>query len=140
MISIFTYLFALIAVAPTAQSNVNNEPVGVEWEKILHDFGDIEQGSKVKYTFYFTNTGQDTIQIMKADVTCGCTVPNFSKTPILAGGKGSITVIFDSSHKPAGRFTKNITVTTNKGVSVLGITGVIKMPVVKPKSPVKIGD
>jgi hypothetical protein len=141
MISVFTYLFALMSI--TSINNTNSptvdEPKDIEWKKTSHDFGEIVQGTKAKYTFTFINKGAVPIVINNASASCGCTVPNFSKEPVPAGAQGSVTVIFDSSGKN-GNFSKNVTVTTNLGQSILFIKGNIMTETAKPKSPVQIGD
>ena len=141
MISVFTYLFALRSI--TSINNTNSptvdEPKDIEWKKTSHDFGEIVQGTKAKYTFTFINKGAVPIVINNAAASCGCTVPNFSKEPVPAGAQGSVTVIFDSSGKN-GNFSKNVTVTTNLGQSILFIKGNIITEAAKPKSPVQIGD
>ena len=141
MISVFTYLFALMSF--TSINNTNSptvdEPKDIEWKKTSHDFGEIVQGTKAKYTFTFINKGAVPIVIGNAAASCGCTVPNFSKEPVAPGAQGSVTVIFDSSGKN-GNFSKNVTITTNLGQSILFIKGNIVIEQAKPKSPVQIGD
>lgn len=144
MISVFTYLFALIAVVPSSnmtpvQTPATEEATTLEWKKKSHDFGDIVQGTKAKYVFTFINKGSANVLITNATASCGCTVPNFSKEPIAPGGTGSVTVIFDSNNK-SGKFTKSVTVTTSAGNTTLYINGNIIQEQQKPKSPVQIGD
>jgi hypothetical protein len=141
MISIFTYLLAAFTFSPANSSEIvqEQEPVQIEWTKSTHDFGEIVQGTKAKHTFTFKNTGTTPIIISNANASCGCTVPNFSKEPVAPGAQGSVTAIFDSTGK-MGNFAKNITVTTNLGQSILYIKGNIVEAVVKPKSPVQIGN
>ena len=95
MISVFTYLFALMSF--TSINNTNSptvdEPKDIEWKKTSHDFGEIVQGTKAKYTFTFINKGAVPIVINNASASCGCTVPNFSTEPVPAGAQGSVTVI-----------------------------------------------
>lgn len=142
MISVFTYLFALMTISGLGETTnfpSTEEPKEIEWKKTTHDFGEIIQGTKAKYTFVFTNKGNTPIVISNATASCGCTVPNFSKEPVAPGAQGSVTAIFDSSGK-SGNFAKNITVTTNLGQSILYIKGNIRIEESKPKSPVQIGD
>lgn len=141
MISALTYLIALftVAPAPTAASVVADDPKEIVWNKTTHDFGEIIQGTKAKYTFTFTNKGTTAIIINNATASCGCTVPNFSKEPVAPGAQGSVTVVFDSAGKN-GNFSKNITVLTSAGQSTLFIKGNVVVEVPKPKSPVQIGD
>lgn len=141
MISVFTYLLALMTCAPGAQTTkaLLDEPKEIEWKKTTHDFGDIVQGTKAKFTFTFVNKGTTPIIINTATASCGCTVPSFSKEPVAPGATGSVTAIFDSTGKQ-GNFTKSITVVTNLGQSFLHIKGNVILEQSKPKSPVQIGD
>ncbi len=75
------------------------------------DYGTIAQNSDGLRTFIFTNKGNAPLIISNVKSSCGCTVPSFSKTPIMAGEKGEITVKYDT--KRVGAFSKTITVTSN---------------------------
>jgi hypothetical protein len=57
MISFFTTIFALVGLFQTPENTAqtNPPPVEIEWKKTTHDFGEIVQGSKSKYTFTFVN-------------------------------------------------------------------------------------
>tara|TARA_B100001057_G_scaffold423222_1_gene445227 strand:- start:77 stop:544 length:468 start_codon:yes stop_codon:yes gene_type:complete len=77
-----------------------------------HNFGQIRDGDVVSHTFRFTNTGEAPLIISKATAACGCTVPQWPKQPIPAGGSGEIQVQFDSSNKP-GMQNKVVTITAN---------------------------
>jgi hypothetical protein len=85
----------------------------ITFEKKTHDFGDIFQGDKVEETFKFTNTGNEPLIITNVQVTCGCTTPKgWPRDPIMPGGKGEITVAFNSAGK-SGRQNKVVTVVSN---------------------------
>ena len=60
----------------------------------------------------FPNTGNAPLVISKATAACGCTVPQWPRQPIPAGGSGEIKVQFDSSNKP-GMQNKVVTITAN---------------------------
>lgn len=141
MIPVLTYLFAFMTALPSNNNliAVAEDPKEIEWKKTSHDFGEIVQGTKAKYTFTFVNKGTGPIIINNATASCGCTVPNFSKEPVQPGQQGSVTVVFDSSGK-SGNFSKNITVLTSVGQSTLFIKGNVVLEAAKPKSPVQIGD
>jgi len=62
------------------------------------DFGKIKKGNKVEHVYEVTNTGANPLVISKVSPGCGCTVPDFTKEPILPGKKGKITLHFDSSN------------------------------------------
>ena len=82
------------------------------FEQEEHNFGQIRDGDVVSHTFRFTNTGEAPLIISKATAACGCTVPQWPKQPIPAGGSGEIQVQFDSSNKP-GMQNKVVTITAN---------------------------
>jgi hypothetical protein len=113
------YFFLFIMVALAAQgfaqeSNTakSNGPV-ITFEKKVHDFGDMAQGDKVEETFKFTNTGKEPLIITNVQVTCGCTTPKgWPRDPIAAGGKGEITIAFNSAGK-MGKQNKVVTIVSN---------------------------
>jgi len=63
-----------------------------------HSFGDIKKGEKVEHIYEVTNTGTNPLVISNVKPGCGCTVPDFTKEPILPGKKGKITLHFDSTN------------------------------------------
>ena len=97
--------------AETASTPAADAPI-LTFEKGSHDFGKIKQGEIIQYDFKFKNTGKTPLIITNATATCGCTVPEIPKDPILPGAEGSIKVVFDSSGK-MGMQDKIITVTSN---------------------------
>jgi len=62
------------------------------------DFGKVKKGDKVQHIYEITNTGTNPLVISEVKPGCGCTVPDFTKEPILPGKKGKITLHFDSSN------------------------------------------
>lgn len=84
----------------------------MEFEKKEHDFGTINQGDKVVYTFNFKNTGEADLIISNAVGSCGCTVPEYPKEAVKPGESGKMKVSFDSAGK-SGQQQKTITVTAN---------------------------
>ena len=93
------------------------------FEKELHDFGQLVDGEKVSYSFKFSNSGDAPLIISNAKGSCGCTVPNWSRDPIAPGESGSIDVTFNSSGR-SGKQNKAITLTANTNPSrkVINIT------------------
>ena len=70
-----------------------------QFEVTNHNFGEVEEGEVVTYTYSFTNIGKAPLVISNARSTCGCTVPDWSKEPIDPGKKGSIEVRFNTKGK-----------------------------------------
>jgi len=107
----------------TSLGNDNEFPV-MTFEQTEYDFGSVKEGEIVDYTFRFKNTGNFPLIINKATATCGCTVPEWPKEPIAAGGSGEIRVKFDSKNKPNLQ-TKYVSINANTKPEVtrLKITG-----------------
>ena len=62
------------------------------------DFGKLKKGDHVEHIYEVTNTGTNPLIISQVKPGCGCTVPDYTKDPILPGQKGKITLKFDSSN------------------------------------------
>ncbi|MCY4297757.1 MAG: DUF1573 domain-containing protein [Flavobacteriaceae bacterium] len=104
----------LIAQSETQAIN-NLDPIqksALEFDRLIHDFGSIQEGLKVETTFYITNVGNADLQILDAEGSCGCTIPEFPNTPIPPGQKDSIIVSFDSTGF-SGNQQKTVTLYTN---------------------------
>jgi hypothetical protein len=77
------------------------------------DFGKIPQGKPVTHNFIVENTAKDTLHIEQVQASCGCTTPEWSKEPVLAGGKTTIKVGYNAAAE--GAFEKSITIYYNGG-------------------------
>lgn len=51
------------------------------------NFGDVKKGDHVEHTYTVTNTGDKPLVISTVKPGCGCTVPEYTKDPILPGQK-----------------------------------------------------
>lgn len=109
------FLFAAVSVSAWGE-NANEEEKYPEitFERTTVDFGlfDRAHGDKTCW-FVFTNTGNKELMILNATATCGCTEPEFPKTPILPGMKDSIKVTYKGSTRRVGVMKKTIALTTN---------------------------
>ena len=86
----------------------------IKFNSDMHEFGNVEVNSENKYSFSFTNSGNEPLKISNAKGSCGCTVPNWPKEPILPGESGKIDVVFRPSKGQAGsKQTKTVTVSAN---------------------------
>lgn len=84
----------------------------IVFEQTVFDFGSIAKGSNVTHNYWFTNTGTDTLIILKIKPTCGCTSTRLSDIRIAPGERSSIDIVFYSG-KYNGKITKSIKLETN---------------------------
>jgi hypothetical protein len=106
-------LAMMVGVGAQAQGTSSTSGAIMAWDKNAYDFGDIEQGEKVEFTFRFSNTGTEPLIITNVTTQCGCTTPKgWPRDPVLPGGSGEITLSFNSSGKN-GRQNKVATIVSN---------------------------
>jgi hypothetical protein len=92
---------------------------------IEHDFGKFkEEAGPQRYNFIVTNSGDSALVILNVVPSCGCTTPEWTKSPIPPKGQGKVTAIYDPGGRP-GVFNKTLTVHTNTRpeMTVLTIKG-----------------
>ena len=81
-----------------------------EFDKTVHDFGDILlSDGPVTCSFTIKNVGKDPIAIYEVVSSCGCTVAEWTREPLVSGKSGKITATFDNTDGPIP-FDKNLTV------------------------------
>jgi hypothetical protein len=106
-------LLLFVAVVGLGLSaNAQAKPAEFKFDAEIHDFGKIQLDKPVTYTFNFTNTGDAPLIISKVEPTCGCTVGEFTQTPVKKGEKGFIKVTVKKSGSPLP-FNTAVTVTSN---------------------------
>jgi hypothetical protein len=109
----------------------------IQFKDLVHDFGTFpEETGKVSCIFEFTNTGKSDLILQNVKASCGCTTPDWTKTPVKPGEKGFVEATYNSTGRP-GAFNKQITVTTNAGEERLTIKGEVtpKPPKVEDQYP-----
>ncbi len=116
---IFSISLAIVSFSLFAQSTL-------KIVKDAHDFGTIEEGTQASFTFDVQNTGNQPLIISNVQPSCGCTTPEWTKTPIAPGATGKIMATYNSQGRP-GAFNKAITVTSNASepTRVLTIKGFV---------------
>ncbi len=91
------------------------------FDKTAHNFGTFSESTPVSFTFQFTNTGDKPLVIHQALTTCGCTVADYTKTPIKPGERGQMKVTYNGEGKPLGHFKKSIGVRSNASNGIVRI-------------------
>jgi outer membrane biosynthesis protein TonB len=137
------------AVQPVANENnslTNNQaaaaPAGptttITFDESEYNFGTVDAGEVVEHTYTFTNTGSEPLVISNAKGSCGCTVPDWPKEPVMPGQTGEIRVKFDSKNKNNAQKKKvTITANTEPAQTFLYISGQVN-GVDKPAQPVQV--
>ncbi len=117
MKKLLTFCLLLLAAASHAQGVM-------QFSNDNHDFGSVPEGTMATYEFKFKNTGNQPVIIANVQASCGCTTPDWTKTPILPGKTGIIKAMYNSAGRP-GVFNKTVTVTSNaaEASKVLSIKG-----------------
>jgi hypothetical protein len=100
-------LFSLLLTRNTLPDGPN-----IKFDKMIFDFGTIHEGDVKNCTFRFTNTGNAPLLIIDVEKPCGCTIPSWTKAPVMPGQSGEIDVIYNSKERP-GVFRKTLSVKTN---------------------------
>ena len=119
--------------ATTRDVSTSKFPV-MTFDKKVHDFGTIKDGTPVQTVFNYTNTGESPLLITDIKSTCGCTVPrDWSREPLSPGESSQFTVKFNG--KGANKTSKTVTITANteSGKETVRITAFIDNPDMKNK-------
>lgn len=116
MKQLITILFlSLISLSVNAQEKTAK----IDFKSDTIDYGTIEKGADGLRVFEFTNTGDAPLIVSKVTSSCGCTVPKWSKDPILPGQTGEIQVKYDTNRVSPIR--KTITVISNANTPTVAL-------------------
>lgn len=91
--------------------NLTDSPM-MFFDQTQHDFGTVQEGDTVKYTFNFTNKGNATLKIRDIKTSCGCTAALVSSEKIDPGKEGTLNVSLDTSHR-SGKMSRRVTIYSN---------------------------
>ena len=137
----FLSILFSISTINFSQENIiiNHNAPEISFENDVIDLGEFMQydDPSSKCEFIFTNTGKEPLIISKCKGSCGCTVPECPKEPILPGESGVIKVNYDE--KRVGKFNKSITLTSNakNNPTILKVKGKIIATDKKDTNPIK---
>lgn len=99
-------LFLGIAVAVVAGISP------LKWKSTTLNLGEVSANETRDLTFEFTNTSNESISILEAKGSCGCTNVQYPEQEIKAGQTAAITASFKSGK--TGAFKKNIRIKTSE--------------------------
>lgn len=101
----------MISTNSDAQDEVQLDGPKIEFTKQVHDYGTVKYDGDGYSSFEFKNTGNAPLIISKANKSCGCTVPDWPREPILPGATSQIKVKYDM--KRPGAINKSVTIVSN---------------------------
>jgi hypothetical protein len=104
-------LFAVVLGFAFTASAQDSEKAEFKFNEEKHDFGKIPQGTPVTTVFEFTNIGKEPLILTDVKPTCGCTIADYTKTPVKSGEKGLIKITYNA--QAVMPFNKTIVVTSN---------------------------
>lgn len=104
------YLLTIITLASLSTSLAIAQ-AKIEFDKKVHDFGEVLWKKPATATFTITNIGDKPLVLSNVTTSCGCTVVDWTKSPIQPGSSGTVMSTFDA--KMLGRFSKSIGLYTN---------------------------
>ncbi len=85
------------------------EPGGkITFDTTSYDFGKVLYGDKVTHTFVVANSSDQTLNISRVTVSCGCTRILKWTQDIPPQGKGEIVVEFDTEGQRSGKKEQNV--------------------------------
>jgi hypothetical protein len=101
------FSLAAIAFALSSFAQVKSDEIAkIKLETI--EMGKIPQGTPAPAVFTVTNIGTKELIIESASPTCGCTIGDYTKTPIAPGKTGTITATYNAGG--LGAFEKHMNV------------------------------
>jgi hypothetical protein len=101
------------APTPAAGAAVTNAPgPKIRFASPLYDFGRVRSGEPVKYTYIFTNAGDEMLILSNVQPQCGCTAAGEWSRQVEPGKTGSIPIQFNTMNYN-GQVFKQVTVTCN---------------------------
>ena len=110
MIYLLGIMLLMVGAAKAQDSKAAIGPE-IEFEKVVHDYGDVPFNGNGECEFRFTNTGNEPLLIQKPKSSCGCTIPSWPNEPILPGESDVIKVTYRTNR--VGAINKTVTVTSN---------------------------
>ncbi len=105
------FLMSSITFAQAKNTEPQNGPI-ITFKETAHDFGNIQFKGNGTYEFVFVNTGNEPLILTQPKSSCGCTVPEWPRQPILPGEQNVIRVTYKNTDRP-GSFNKYVTIFSN---------------------------
>lgn len=118
--------FTFIAIAAASCNNAEKSTADLEaiikdsskyttiqWLDTSVNFGSKKMGEIVNITFRCKNTGDKPLYLYNVRPSCGCTLADYTKQPILPGKEGKIDAQFDTKKSHPGEVHKTVFFSAN---------------------------
>jgi len=119
------------SVAGASVSSPETHGSRIAFDQTLFDFGKVEAGELIKHTFFFTNTGNQILEVREVRPSCGCTTAGEWDKQVEPGKYGKIPIQYNSAGN-GGAVHKSVTVVCtdpSNSNAVLQITGTVWKPI-----------
>ena len=103
---------ATSSTVPASRTTLQRNGPRISFDKLVFDFGKVDQGTKVVHTFSFKNTGDKDLEISSVKTSCGCTAAVSTEDKIAPNHKGTVQVTFDTK-RFIGQRAKSVSVHSN---------------------------
>ncbi|MBR1769458.1 MAG: DUF1573 domain-containing protein [Bacteroidales bacterium] len=116
-------VFGINAQNKKEVKNPGGTQAEITFSEMVHDYGEVQKGGDGMCEFEYKNTGKAPLMLTNVRSSCGCTIPSWSKEPLMPGKSAKIKVKYNTNN--VGTINKSITVESNasNGTVVLKITG-----------------
>jgi len=104
----FALLTAAFVLSIAAMAQTKADDVA-KFNTEKHDFGKVKQNVPATYYFEIKNIGKTPLVVANATASCGCTVPEKPKEPIMPGKTDKLKVVYNAA--AVGPINKDITIT-----------------------------
>jgi hypothetical protein len=123
-----TWVASLILFLFITAIEAQQRTAHISFRRLEYDFKTIKEiKGPASTVFSFINTGGVPVSLQNVTASCGCTTPDYTKSPVMPGDSGFVKATFDPTGRP-GTFSKEITVLSNADNSpiILKITGTVE--------------
>jgi hypothetical protein len=96
------------------------EKAYIKADKLRTSFGNIEKGKDILATFVIKNAGNAPLVIHEIETTCGCTIPQWDKSPVKSNDSTCVNIKYDTNKQ--GKFNKKVFLHTNASNSPFCLT------------------
>jgi hypothetical protein len=93
-------------------SQVSDGAPTIYFSETEHDFGKVNEGDKVNYTFNFANKGTSELAIKDIKTSCGCTAALLSQDHLAPGQEGTLKVELNTQNR-SGKMSRTVTISSN---------------------------